>query len=112
MTCCHPSSSLTWSAMAIGRFDLAHYDANRGVRIKHPARVCHVQQSCHRAPERLMTVGDLDGGFVTAPSSGVGTVLPKTIATVVSVTNPTSAIDRTIVRNVANARWIVFDVLT
>jgi hypothetical protein len=64
------------------------------------------------SPKRLMTVGDLDGGFVTAPSSGVGTVLPKTIATVVSVTNPTSAIDRTIVRNVAHARSILFDVLT
>lgn len=63
------------------------------------------------SPKRLMTVGDLDGGFVTAPS-GVGTVLPTTIATVVSVTNPTSAIDRTIVRNVAHARSILFDVLT
>jgi len=56
------------------------------------------------SPKRLMTLGDLDGGLVTAPSSGVGPVLPKTIATVVSVTNPTSAIDRTIVRNVAHAR--------
>jgi hypothetical protein len=64
------------------------------------------------SPKRLMTVGDLDGGFVTAPSSGVGKVLPTTIARVVSVTDPTSAIDRTIVRNVAHARSIVFDVLT
>jgi len=38
---------------------------------------------------------DPDGGFVTALQRTSG-ILPKTVATAVNVTNPTSAIDRTV----------------